>query len=276
MPRCRLIRADCLQPGVRSKSAHEAVSHRSARRAMTTADIERAQLSAPRRDLGDERRFGDHRFSAPPETHLDRGQYRRRYPSHQSISVESDRPSNPASPPWRYGTTRAITSERQVRIDPGGKQQVMLNAIVAELDRTKLENQGIDLSVALVKVRDFAHQLAGQVATPYGPTSQLTGGTGAVPGVRSCRRSASAAAAFQHDDLWAVDLETRTSRPSRSSSSSNPTTSGASSRSLICSQTRVRARRFYPAVKFRSCSRRRSTPRSCSRSSAPRSIAVRP
>src|SRR6202040_4176506 len=38
--------------------------------------------------------------------------------------------------------------ERQVRIDTGGKQQVMLNVIVAELDRTKIEQQGIDLSVA--------------------------------------------------------------------------------------------------------------------------------
>ena len=73
--------------------------------------------------------------------------------------------------------------ERQVRIDTGGKQQVMLNAIVAELDRTKLENQGIDFSAALVKSGISLTSLPGSVATPYGPTSQLTGGTGAVPGV---------------------------------------------------------------------------------------------
>ena len=73
--------------------------------------------------------------------------------------------------------------ERQVRIDAGGKQQVMLNAIVAELDRTKLENQGIDISAALVKSGISLTSLPGMVATPYGPTSQLTGGTGAVPGV---------------------------------------------------------------------------------------------
>ncbi len=73
--------------------------------------------------------------------------------------------------------------ERQVRIDAGGKQQVMLNAIVAELDRTKLETQGIDISAALVKSGISLTSLPGMVATPYGPTSQLTGGTNAVPGV---------------------------------------------------------------------------------------------
>ncbi len=73
--------------------------------------------------------------------------------------------------------------EREVRIDAGGKQQVMLNAIVAELDRTKLENQGIDFSAALVKSGISFTSLPGLVATPYGPTSQLTAGTGAVPGV---------------------------------------------------------------------------------------------
>jgi len=35
-----------------------------------------------------------------------------------------------------------------VRIDGSGRQQVMLNTIIAELDRTTLENQGINLSVA--------------------------------------------------------------------------------------------------------------------------------
>jgi Flp pilus assembly secretin CpaC len=73
--------------------------------------------------------------------------------------------------------------ERQVRIDAGGKQQVMLNAIVAELDRTKIETQGIDISAALVKSGISLTSLPGMVATPYGPTSQLTGGTNAVPGV---------------------------------------------------------------------------------------------
>ncbi len=35
--------------------------------------------------------------------------------------------------------------ERTVRVDASGKQQVMLNTIVAELDRTELENQGVNL-----------------------------------------------------------------------------------------------------------------------------------
>ena len=91
--------------------------------------------------------------------------------------------------------------ERQVRIDAGGKQQVMLNAIVAELDRTKLENQGIDISAALVKSGISLTSLPGMVATPYGPTSQLTGGTRRGAGRLSAGRSAAAAAAFQHDDL---------------------------------------------------------------------------
>jgi pilus assembly protein CpaC len=59
----------------------------------------------------------------------------------------------------------------------------LLNAIVAELDRSKLENQGLDLSVALIKSGLSLASLPGSVATPYGPTSQLTAGTGAVAGV---------------------------------------------------------------------------------------------
>lgn len=74
-------------------------------------------------------------------------------------------------------------AERQVRIDPGGKQQVMLNVIVAELDLTKLENQGIDLSVALLKSGLSLASLPGSVATPYSPTSQLSNGANAAPGV---------------------------------------------------------------------------------------------
>jgi Flp pilus assembly secretin CpaC len=73
--------------------------------------------------------------------------------------------------------------ERMVRIETGGKQQVMLNAIVAELDRTELEAQGIDVSAALVKAGISFTSLPGSVASPYGPTSQLTAGTAAVPGV---------------------------------------------------------------------------------------------
>jgi pilus assembly protein CpaC len=73
-------------------------------------------------------------------------------------------------------------SQRQVRIDTGGTQQVMLNVIVAELDRTKLEQQGIDLSVAIQKLGVSLASLPGSVATPYSATTALSGGTGAVAG----------------------------------------------------------------------------------------------
>ena len=79
--------------------------------------------------------------------------------------------------------THGHYEQRQIRIDEGGKQQVLLNAVVAELDRSKLENQGIDLSVALTKSGLSLASLPGSVATPFGPTSQLISGTGAVPGV---------------------------------------------------------------------------------------------
>ena len=46
--------------------------------------------------------------------------------------------------------------ERQVRISPDGKQQVLLNCIVAELNRGEVENQGTNFSVALEKYGSFA------------------------------------------------------------------------------------------------------------------------
>ena len=64
--------------------------------------------------------------------------------------------------------------ERTVRIDASGKQQVMLNTIVAELDRTELENQGVNLSVALTKIGISLVGLPGAVATPYNASSMLT------------------------------------------------------------------------------------------------------
>ena len=39
--------------------------------------------------------------------------------------------------------------ERQIRVDPYGKQQVMLNVIVAELDRSRLEQQGINWTFSM-------------------------------------------------------------------------------------------------------------------------------
>jgi pilus assembly protein CpaC len=63
--------------------------------------------------------------------------------------------------------------ERTVRIDASGRQQVMINTVVAELDRTALENQGVNLSVALTKMGVSLVGLPGAVATPYTATSNL-------------------------------------------------------------------------------------------------------
>jgi Flp pilus assembly secretin CpaC len=63
--------------------------------------------------------------------------------------------------------------ERTVRVDSSGRQQVMLSTIVAELDRTQLENQGINLSVAFTKMGLSLVGLPGPVATPYTATTNL-------------------------------------------------------------------------------------------------------
>ncbi len=64
--------------------------------------------------------------------------------------------------------------ERSVRIDPNGKQQVMLNALVAELDRGNVENQGTNLSGALTKYGVSMVGMPGSVATPYSGTTNIT------------------------------------------------------------------------------------------------------
>ena len=65
--------------------------------------------------------------------------------------------------------------ERMVRIDASGRQQVMLNSIIAEVDRTALENQGINLSVAFSKMGLSLVGLPGTVATPYSANTSLQG-----------------------------------------------------------------------------------------------------
>ena len=64
--------------------------------------------------------------------------------------------------------------ERQIRIDAYGSQQVMLNVIVAELDRSRLEQQGINWAMSLPNQGVSFFGLPGQVATPYNPTVNLT------------------------------------------------------------------------------------------------------
>ena len=72
--------------------------------------------------------------------------------------------------------------ERSVRIEQGGPQQVQLRVIVAELDRSRMEAQGLDLSVALANAGISVVGLQGQVATPYNVQTNLTatGGAGTI------------------------------------------------------------------------------------------------
>jgi pilus assembly protein CpaC len=69
--------------------------------------------------------------------------------------------------------------ERPVRIDPNGKQQVLLNTMVAELDRSAVENQGTNLSLALAHAGVSLVGLPGAVATPFSPTTSITSPFGA-------------------------------------------------------------------------------------------------
>lgn len=70
--------------------------------------------------------------------------------------------------------TQGRYSEREIRIDESGKQQVLLNVIVAELDRSRVENFGINWTMALPKWNISLVNMAGGVATPYNATSSLT------------------------------------------------------------------------------------------------------
>jgi pilus assembly protein CpaC len=70
--------------------------------------------------------------------------------------------------------TQGRYSEREIRVDESGKQQVLLNVIVAELNRSRIENFGINWSVALPRWNISLVNMAGGVATPYTATSALT------------------------------------------------------------------------------------------------------
>jgi pilus assembly protein CpaC len=66
--------------------------------------------------------------------------------------------------------------ERQVRIEPHGVQQVLLNCMVAELNRTSIENQGMNIAAAATNLGLSFVSLPGNVATPYSSSSLLYGG----------------------------------------------------------------------------------------------------
>jgi pilus assembly protein CpaC len=73
--------------------------------------------------------------------------------------------------------------ERPVRIDPNGKQQVLLNTMVAELDRSAMENQGTNLALALSHAGVSLVSLPGAVATPFSPSASVTSPSGVVSSV---------------------------------------------------------------------------------------------
>ncbi|MGH7842449.1 MAG: pilus assembly protein N-terminal domain-containing protein, partial [Candidatus Binataceae bacterium] len=73
--------------------------------------------------------------------------------------------------------------ERQVRVDRFGKQQVLLNCIVAELDRNRMETQAINWSGVLNNYNVSLVGLgAGGVAAPYSPNTIL-GSSTIIPGL---------------------------------------------------------------------------------------------
>ncbi|MGO9062453.1 MAG: type II and III secretion system protein family protein [Candidatus Binataceae bacterium] len=74
--------------------------------------------------------------------------------------------------------------ERQIWTEIAGHQQVMLNAIVAEVDLNRLEQMGANVSVALTQLGLTFVSLPGLVGTPFtaantsiGPTSMVPGGS---------------------------------------------------------------------------------------------------
>jgi pilus assembly protein CpaC len=71
--------------------------------------------------------------------------------------------------------TQGRYEERQIRVDPYGKQQVMLNVIVAELNRNRLEQQGVNWTASLPKIGISLTGIGpAGVATPYSATTNLT------------------------------------------------------------------------------------------------------
>jgi pilus assembly protein CpaC len=72
--------------------------------------------------------------------------------------------------------------EQSIRVDQGGPEEVQLNVVVAELDRSKLEQQGVDLSMVFQSAGVSIVGLPGNVATSYSPTVNLqaSGGAGTI------------------------------------------------------------------------------------------------
>lgn len=72
--------------------------------------------------------------------------------------------------------------ERQVRVEQSGRQQVLLNVVVAEVNRSKIETEGIDFSLAFARLGLNFASLPGFVAAPYNSQQTIPGGsTGFLP-----------------------------------------------------------------------------------------------
>jgi len=69
--------------------------------------------------------------------------------------------------------TQGSYDERQVRVQTSGPQQVLLNVIVAELNRTTFENQGVNVTAALSATGISFASLPGLVASPYNQQTPL-------------------------------------------------------------------------------------------------------
>jgi Flp pilus assembly secretin CpaC len=72
--------------------------------------------------------------------------------------------------------------ERQIRVEHEGEQQVLLHVVVAEVNRTRLDQQGIDFSVALTKYGFSFASLPGMVANAYNSQMNFTTPNGAFTG----------------------------------------------------------------------------------------------
>ena len=149
--------------------------------------------------------------------------------------------------------------ERPVRIDPNGKQQVLLNTMVAELDRSAIENQGTNLALALSHAGVSLVRLPGAVATPFSPAGQRYLAVGSRQFSRSIsgtRWIADRNAALARYDLRPGGWATATTSSRDFSSTSKITSSRRFSRSRICSPIPVKRQSSCPAAKFLSSSRR--------------------
>ena len=63
--------------------------------------------------------------------------------------------------------------ERQVKVERNGPQQVMLNVIVAELNRSRIENQGTNFSAAFSRLGLSLVGMPGAVGTQYSPQANI-------------------------------------------------------------------------------------------------------